>query len=297
MKVALHSFAEGEAAGRAIAALLEIPFGMVRRHSFPDGEILPSVPEPARTVIVYRSLEQPNDKLVELVLASEAWRRRGAKRLVLVAPYLAYMRQDTAFEPGQAISQRAIGALLARYFDRIVTVEPHLHRTKNLKGVFPRVAVDSLSAAGPLAQWIRAQGWDADAVLIGPDWESTRLVEGVAARLGLAWTAMAKARSGDLAVRVSSQAREPIAGRAAILIDDICSSGATLVAAAERAQALGALDVRAIVVHALFSEASERRLHAAGVLQIASTDAAPHPTNRVSLAPLLADALAGELVP
>ena len=75
----------------------------------------------------------PNDKLMALLFAAESLRRNGARRLVLVAPYLCYMRQDTAFHPGEAISQKVIGQLIAASFDRVITVDAHLHRTPDIE--------------------------------------------------------------------------------------------------------------------------------------------------------------------
>ncbi len=86
---------------------------------------------------VCRSLDRPNDKLIELLLAAEAARELGARHLTLVAPYLCYMRQDAAFRPGEAVSQRIDGRFLARSFDAVVTVDPHLHRTARLGDAVP----------------------------------------------------------------------------------------------------------------------------------------------------------------
>ena len=101
------------------------------------------------------SLDQPNDKLLALLFAAEALRRGGAKRLVLVAPYLCYMRQDAAFHEGEAISQKVIGRLLAGSVDRVITVDAHLHRTKNIRDVFPGIDAENLSAMPAIADALR----------------------------------------------------------------------------------------------------------------------------------------------
>ena len=95
-----------------------------------------TVGETASTAILYVPLDQPNEKIVSVLFATEALRRNGAERVVLVAPYLCYMRQDAAFQEGEAISQRVIGHLFAGIFDRIVTVDAHLHRTAKLLKCF-----------------------------------------------------------------------------------------------------------------------------------------------------------------
>ena len=293
MNLQVQAFEEGEAAGQALAAALGAGFGLVRTHRFPDGELLPTVPAPAPTVVVYRSLDRPDDKLVELVLACEAWRRLGARRLVLAAPYLAYMRQDRAFEPGEAISQRAIAKLLAHHFDRLVCVDPHLHRIHRLEEVFGAMPAASLSAGPCIGDWLRANG-ASDVVLLGPDEESAGLVRAVAERLRAPWRVMAKTRHGDRSVDLGPIEADAVRDREVMLVDDICSSGATLMAAAREALNLGARKVRAVVVHALFDDAVAAGLKSAGVSEINSTDAVTHGTNRIRLAPMLAEALADE---
>ena len=91
------------------------------------------------------------------MFAAEALRRNGAERLVLVAPYMCYMRQDTAFLDGEAISQKVIGRLLAGTVDRIITVDAHLHRTTDIRDVFPGIEADNLSAIPAIAESLRSR--------------------------------------------------------------------------------------------------------------------------------------------
>ena len=92
---------------------------------------------------------------IALLFAAEALRRGGAKRLILLAPYLCYMRQDTAFHEGEAISQKVVGALIARCVDRVITVDAHLHRTPDIRAVFPGIEADNLSAMPAIADALR----------------------------------------------------------------------------------------------------------------------------------------------
>ena len=89
-----------------LAARLGLPFHEIAIHAFPDGEMRVTAGPAASATIIYASLDRPNGKLIALAFAAEALRRGGAKRLVLLAPYLCYMRQDTAFHEGEAISQK-----------------------------------------------------------------------------------------------------------------------------------------------------------------------------------------------
>ncbi|MBT5049074.1 MAG: ribose-phosphate diphosphokinase [Rhodospirillaceae bacterium] len=283
-----------ECAGR-LAALLGIPCKGVDIHSFPDGESLVTVRNSAHTAILYCSLDYPNTKLVELTLAAAALRDQGVERLILMAPYLCYMRQDTAFHAGEAVSQRVIGNWLAGLFDRIITVDPHLHRTPDIKDVFPGAEADALSATSALAGLIRDDNCSEDFVLVGPDGESRQWVQQIAALLSVPMLIGDKVRDGDRRVRIDIPHREQVSGRIAYVVDDVVSSGVTLATSAELLIESGASRVEVIVVHALCGPDDLTRMKNAGIARLRSTDSVLHPTNAVSLAPLLAGALENEV--
>jgi ribose-phosphate pyrophosphokinase len=136
---------------RRLASRLGLASEEIALHRFPDGEMRVTVGPAAPTTVIYASLDQPNDKLLAILFAAEALRRAGAQRLVLLAPYLCYMRQDAAFHQGEAISQRAVGRLLAGIVDRVITVDAHLHRTADIAAVFPGIEADNLSAMPVIA--------------------------------------------------------------------------------------------------------------------------------------------------
>lgn len=277
-----------EPAGR-LARAAGLSFDELEIHRFPDGESRVRLPQPLpQRVILYCSLDDPNPKLVELALAATAAREQGASCVVLVAPYLCYMRQDKAFQAGEVVSQRVIGGLLAQWFDEVLTVDPHLHRVHELAQAVPAGRSVALSAADPIADYL-AQCCD-NPLLIGPDEESEQWVATVAARQGLDYVVGQKQRLGDAEVQISlpSAAYE---GRNLVLLDDMASTGRTLEAAAQVLSAYAPASVSVVVTHALFVGDAIGRLEQAGVHQIWSTDTIPHPTNAIHLAKLLAEAL------
>lgn len=275
---------------RRLAVAAALPHADVALHRFPDGES--RVRLPARLpghVILCRSLDRPNDKLVELELAAATAMQLGAKRLTLVAPYLCYMRQDTAFHAGEAVSQRIVGQLLARHFDTLITVDPHLHRTRSLDAAVPVRRAIALSAAPAMAERLRGHG--DRPLLIGPDEESAQWVAAIARPAGLDHTVARKRRLGDRSVVVELPDRDYRA-RAVVLIDDVVSTGETLCDAARGLAARGAHVVDALVTHALFAPGTTERLREAGIRHIASSDSITHASNALALAGLLASALA-----
>lgn len=282
--------AEDEAArAAALAAALGWEWVPIGRHVFPDGETRLTLPPalPPQVAIVC-GLQQPNARLTELLLAAAGARELGAAHLVLVAPYLAYMRQDAAFSAGEVVSQRHLGRLLAAYFDAVVTVDPHLHRVASLDEVLPGRRGFALSAAALLGEHVA--GVLPRALLLGPDEEAARWVRAAAAGSGLDHAVCVKQRRGDRDVEVALPAA-PVHGRAVVLLDDVASTGRTLVAAARGALAAGAASVDVAVTHALFVGDALEAVRAAGVRHVWSSDCVPHPTNAVSVVPLLAHAL------
>lgn len=282
-----HAFSETLALCQEVAARFNEPARLIRVHRFPDGESLVRVESrgPSRAVVM-RSLDDPNSKLVELLFAADALRRHGVDELILVAPYLAYMRQDRAFREGEAVSQQVVAAALGAAFDRVITVDAHLHRIARLAEVFPCEA-RSVSAADTLGEWCEKAGHD---LVVGPDEESLSLARAVAERAGRPFVVCSKSRSGDREVKVSLPSLHTPT-RSALIVDDIGSSGVTLEAVAHALRAAGVEVIDAAVVHALFREDALDRLRDAGVASLVSSDSVAHPTNRISLAPLLADAL------
>jgi len=279
---------EQQSAGR-LAQAGNLDLVVIERHRFPDGELKLRLPVrlPARLAIL-RTLDNPNEKLLELLLTAQTARQLGAKQLILVAPYLAYMRQDIAFQAGEAVSQRIVGQFLATLFDAVVTVDPHLHRIERLQQALPAANTLVLSAAPLLSDLIAARR--PHALLVGPDEESLQWVARAAARHGFEHAVCRKIRHGDRSVQIELP-RATMADRPVVLLDDVASTGQTLAAAARLFLAAGAVSVDVAVTHALFEENAIPLLLEAGVTEIWSSDCIRHSSNAVSMAPELAKAL------
>jgi len=285
-------FPDYEEQSRTLAQRLDVPCKIVHVHRFPDGESLVRLPEALPVhVVLCRSLDRPNDKLIELLLAAATARELGAERLTLVAPYLCYMRQDKAFVTGEAVSQRIVGEFIADLFDAVVTVDPHLHRTKHLDEVIPDRPVATLSSAALMSAFLGGQA--GNPFLLGPDSESRQWVQAVAKGARLDYGVASKERISDREVSITLP-EEDIAGREVVVIDDVASTGHTLAETARQAYSARAARVDVLVTHALFAGGAERELREAGVDKLWSTDSIPHESNVIPLAELLAGAVAVE---
>lgn len=282
----LLTFPDHAAQSRALADALGIPCDPVDVHRFPDGESRLRLPEALTGhVILSRSLDDPNGKLVELLLAAEGARTLGATRLTLVAPYLCYMRQDAAFAPGDVVSQRIIGRFLAGHFDQVITVDPHLHRVATLAEAVPAQRSVAVSAAPAMGDFLAARR--ERPLLVGPDRESVQWVRTVAERAGLDFVVASKTRNDDRRVVVTLPPHD-YANRPVVLVDDLASTGHTLAEAARALIGAGAARVDALVTHALFVGDALELMHRAGVGEVWSSDSVTHPTNAFALAETLA---------
>lgn len=292
--VALHSFEHGESHARELASKLGLDAHLIDVHTFPDGESRVGISGAARTSLVYCPLDRPNARLVDLMLAADALRRAGAQRLVLVAPYLCYMRQDKAFHEGEAVSQQAVARFLSSLFDRVVTVDAHLHRVATLGEVFPGIEAENLIAADTIARFAAERGIGEDTLIAGPDEESAQWVGRLAAVLGSHAITGRKVRLGDRKVEIVFPDLD-LEGKSVLIADDIVSSGGTVLSAVAAMKARGAISVRVAITHALFDTDVYKKMLDAGADTVWSTTSVPHPTNAISLAGLLGEALQNEL--
>lgn len=259
-------------------------------HHFPDGESLVTLPEglSGADVAFVATLRDPDRLALPLRFAALTARELGAKRVGLVAPYLGYMRQDRRFLAGQTVSAPLFAGFLGESFDWLVTVDPHLHRIARLEDVFPVPAL-RVATAPLLADWIRENA--PDAVLLGPDSESQQWVGEVAQLADRPYEVLAKRRTGDRTVEISVPESVALLQGTPVILDDIASSGRTMVRAIERLVAAGMRRPVCLIIHGIFAGSAFEDLSAAGALRIVTTDTVPHPTNCIGTAGLIARAI------
>ncbi|MCS6986280.1 MAG: ribose-phosphate diphosphokinase [Sphingomonadaceae bacterium] len=263
--------------------------GRLQVDRFPEGEsrVRLLTPVEGRAVDLFCSLARPEPQLAPLLLAAGAARDQGATRVRLVSPYLPYLRQDTAFAPGEGVSARIFARWLSAWFDEVVTVDPHLHRIASLAELFT-IPARAVASAPLVARWIAVH---VDRPLVvGPDAESRQWAGAVAKALDAPLLMMRKRRHGLRAVEVEPEEAPP-PGFRPVLVDDIAGTGGTLAAAARALDALGLAAPVAVVVHALIGPDDLARLEGS-LARLVSTDSVAHPSNAIALAPALAAALA-----
>lgn len=235
--------------------------------------------------IIACTLDRPDDKLVPLFLLAAALREAGASSIGLVAPYLAYMRQDSRFQPGETISARHVAAWISRHVDWLVTVDPHLHRIPDLSQVYG-IPSRTVHAAGSVAQWIRAHV--RNPLLVGPDEESAQWVRDVGQHANAPCVVLDKTRHGDRDVEISVPDVERWRFHTPVLVDDIVSTAHTMIETTKHLLRAGLAAPVCVAVHPVFAQTAFEDLRAAHVSDIVSCDTIWHPSNRIPLAPAIA---------
>lgn len=272
-----------------LAAKLDCDVGHVEMRHFPDGETyLRFVTNPeSRAVAMVCTLDRPNDKLLSLLFAAATARELEAAKVGLVSPYLAYMRQDRRFKPGEAVTSRQVAHLLSDAFDWLVTVDPHLHRYGTLAEIYS-IPTCVIHAAPLISRWIRMNV--VNPFIIGPDSESEQWVAAVAKDADAPHSVLEKARLGDRSVEIKLKDVDQWKDRTPVLVDDIISSGRTMLEAIRLLSSCGWPAPVCIAVHGLFADQADALLAQAGA-RVITSNSVPHATNGIDLTALLADAI------
>jgi len=197
------------------------------------------------------------------------------------------MRQDKRFHEGEGISARYFARFLSQQFDWLLTVDPHLHRIHDLSEVYS-VPAKALSAVLPIAQWLRGKA--EKPLIIGPDGESEQWAAQVAQAAGCPYEVLSKERLGDRDVRVSLPHVAEFLDHTPVLVDDIISTGHTMMQAAAHLRDSGMRAPVCIGVHGIFAPGALTQMQAAG-LQVVTTNSITDPSNQIDLAPLLLEGL------
>lgn len=274
------------AAGLAAALEAEIASAEIRR--FPDGETYVRIDTPVtgRPLILLAGLHHPDAHFLPLALAAETARDLGAASVGLIAPYLAFLRQDIRFRPGEGVTSRYFAAMLSRCVDWLVTVDPHLHRYRDLAEIYS-VPARTLHAAGHVARWIRDNV--ARPLLVGPDAESEQWVAAVGDAIGAPHVVAAKNRLGDASVEITLPDLSPWSGFAPVVVDDVISSARTMAETVSALRGAGLDGAICVGVHGLFADGADAALMTAGAARVVTCNTVPHVTNEIDIAGLLAD--------
>lgn len=290
MKPIIFILPGNEQLGEKLIAGLKGEEGEFILRQFPDKEsyvrILSDVKK--RDVYIICTLHQPDTKLLPLFFLCHLIKDMKAKSVCLIAPYLAYMRQDKQFNPGEAITSEYFASLLSSFADRLITVDPHLHRRTSMKEIYS-IPSEVLHAAGLISDWIKNH--IPDALLVGPDSESEQWVSEVAKNAGVPFIVLQKIRHGDKDVEISIPKVEEYKNHTPVLVDDIISTARTMIETVRHLNSAKMKPPVCIAVHAVFADDAFKNLIKNGAKEVITCNTIAHESNRIDISNMIINML------
>lgn len=271
-----------------LANTLQIEMGKIEIDHFPDSEIYVRILSDVKhkNVILIDCLAHPNHKLLTLIFAAKTLKELGANKICLITSYLPYMRQDKHFKAGDANTSVLFANLISECVDQLITIDPHLHRIKNLSEIYKLESTAVIHSTKKIAEWINNNVHSP--LIIGPDEESQQWVEEIAAYTQADYIICKKTRYGHKDVEVSVP-KIKYTDRTPIIVDDIISSGASVLAILRQISAQGFKNAICIGIHALFSHETYQTLLHHGASEIVTCNTIKHPTNRIDINDLIVE--------
>ena len=276
------SCSHGKHLGYKIAKKLKAQHSELFVKKFPDDELLVRLSAGIRgkTVVLVQSFYQNiSDCIVEIVLASATARDLGAKKVILAAPYFPYLRQDKRFHNGESVSQKIIVGLFDKCFDEILIVDPHLHRKSSLSQIF-RINASKLTANSLTADYIKNH--IKEPIIIGPDEESWKWARSVAEMINAESRILKKKRYSSYRVEVKLNKKIDLKGKNVVIVDDIVSTGHTIIETTKLLRRLGAKNIYCICVHGIFANGALKKLKKSKI-KVISTNTIPNPVAKIDV--------------
>ena len=275
---------------KKIANKLKQPYSPLEVTHFPDSEIKLKFKTNVKnkTVVLVQSFyHNINGCVIETLFAAETAADLGAKKIILVAPYFPYLRQDKRFNPGECISLRTIAKNIDEDFDKVIIIDPHLHREKTLKHIF-KINSKKLTANPLIVDYIKKT--IKNPVIIGPDWESYKWAQRCAEKIGCDFAIMEKTRYSATKVEVKLNKKIDIKSKNLVFIDDMISTGNTLLRAIEALRKIGAKKVTCFAVHGILVNDALNKLKKAGATVI-TTNTIPNKASKIDISVLISSSL------
>ena len=293
MKPIVFALPGNEVLAKSIANAIQADIGETVIRQFPDGEtyvrVLSDVKN--RKTIMVCTLAHPDEKLLPLYFLSKTLKSLGADCTCLVAPYLAYMRQDKVFKEGEGVTSEYFASLISGFADTLITIDPHLHRRHSMSEIYS-IPCKVIHASSLISGYIKEH--IANPLLIGPDGESEQWVSEVAKNANAPFIVLEKTRLGDRDVKVSVPQVEKFKNHTPVLVDDIISTARTMIETVSHLKNAGMRAPVSIGVHAVFSGNAFEELKKSGVDRIVTCNTIPHSSNEIDITELIADAIMDE---
>lgn len=272
----------------AIAKHLDAELVPVDLRIFPDGESKIKMRRVDKDYcIVVQSTYPPTDRhLLQALMMIKRCSENGAANVCAVMPYMAYSRQDRAFLDGEVVSMALVAKLIETVgTKRLITVD--IHSPASLS--YFTIDTQNISAVGLLADYAAVKIKLNAPIVVSPDMGGAKRAVKFARMLGTDMVALKKSRDKDTAEVIieEKELNSSVVGRDLILLDDMISTGESIVEACRFLRRYKPNKIYAICTHALLIGDATTRIKAAGVEEIISTNSVPGTNAKVDLAPLI----------
>lgn len=290
MKPVVFAQAGNEVFAKSIATYLHADLGEVIFGRFPDGETylrIQSDVKNKKTIIVC-TLRQPDEKILPLYFLAKTLKSLGADSICLVAPYLAYMRQDKVFNPGEGVTSEYFASLVSDFADNLITVDPHLHRRHSLSEIYS-IPCKVIHASPLISAYIKDH--ISNPVIIGPDAESVQWVSEIAKDANAAFIVLEKTRLGDKEVKITIPDIGKFRNHTPVIVDDIISTANTMIQTVKILKNKGMKPAVCFGIHAIFAGTAFEELKDSGAGEIITCNTISHISNKIDICELLAKSI------
>lgn len=268
---------------KGLAKCLRAKFARVDIKRFPDDECYVRIDEDLDDEEVFLvQTTWPDRNIVELFLLQDAIREFEVSSLTTVVPYFGYARQDKQFKPGEPISARALARLIQLNTDEFITVDVH---APSVIDWFDDISAKNVPAYPEIGRHLKGKGIE---LILSPDEGRAENAERVAEVVGCEADFLVKERIDGTTVKMTPK-RLDVKGRKVAIVDDIISTGGTIIKAAEQLKDQGAAQILAVCTHGVFAGDAIARLEAV-CDEICATDTIENPKTCISVAPQIAKA-------
>ena len=284
------SCSHGRHLGHLIAKKLNKKHSVLLVDKFPDDELrirFNSNLKNKTIVLIQSFYKNISDCIIEVIFAAKTANELGAKKVILVAPYFPYLRQDKRFHRGEAVSQKLIAGLMDKYLDAIYLMDPHLHRKNKLENIF-KTKAKKLTANALIADYIKKH--INNPIVIGPDEESYKWAQNVAEMINAESLILNKKRYSSYHVKVKLNKKIDLRTKNAVIVDDIVSTGHTILETAKILKKLGAKKIYCICVHGIFTDDALNKLKKQKI-KIISTNTIPNKAAKIDVSGVIGESL------
>lgn len=269
---------------KELASVLGCDYIQAATTTFPDGECYTRIDaEKLDDDVVIVQTTSPDSKFIELLLLQDAVRRLGARTITLVIPYFGYARQDRVFKPGEPESAKVMCQHLDMNCDRVITVDIHKEAVLNY---FNHPHKD-LKAASVIAEYFKGKGID---MVLSPDIGAAARAKMVGEFMGVPYDHLEKTRISGTDVRISP-AKADVKGKKILIVDDMISTGGTIIAAAYALREAGATGISVACTHGVFVNNAIERFTGSSLDALLSCNTLNNPVSHISVASIIADAI------